>query len=144
MFSHAERLGRYRDESFPVGCCGQWCRDGGRAQVGKGHRERHRLWRLSSQSAWQGASEPRCPREEQKQAAMARCWHCPYPRAVISRSWWGVGWAVWPQLESHLGSGEEAGDTRSVLKLYVDRTPHGLPRRHLVSLWFLNSQGDLK
>lgn len=54
-------------------------------RVGKGCRERHRLWRSSSQSAWQELLSPDCREKEQKQAAMARCWHCPCPGAVISR-----------------------------------------------------------
>lgn len=47
MFSHAERLGRYRDESFPVGCWGQWCWDGGRASgfLGGGKSHSPGIWK---------------------------------------------------------------------------------------------------
>ena len=76
-----------------------------------------------------------CPTEEQngqKQAEVARRWHSP--PAPQGSDWQGLLRGAQPQLESNLGSGADAEDTRSVLKGHVGSTPQGLPRRCFVSL----------
>lgn len=49
-------------------------------RVGKGHRERCRLWRPSPQSAWQGASEPRLLKRRTEMGSNGQVLALPLPQ----------------------------------------------------------------